>query len=237
MEEAACTSPTSLLQLSLESIACFNIFYRLHRLALAVSSQWQARVARLTVGNMLYEVQFGILSVLEYSHQFLDYDENANEERKRRADAASVVEGLLAATSIFVYVALRALPTNAKLFSILLDRLRIALHRPNTSVIEVWKRENNANILVWVLVVACLVAPLERRAWWILNLADVCEDMNIMGKEELETILRRVAWTDGFFEELGGIWAEVLRFRRRVCSFEAETGTIDPSLLATQVWD
>jgi hypothetical protein len=252
LEEAAYTSPTSLLQLSLRAIDCFNIFYRLHRLALAASSHWQGRVARLTLSNLLYETQFLILSVPDYSREFLDFDREVTEEqaeaytyRKSRADAASILEGLLAATLIFVYAALRALPTNAKLFTILLHRLRIALDRPGTLVIEVWKRENNVNMLVWVLVVGCSVAPLESRTWWVAVLAEVCGEMDITSRVGLEDVLKRVAWIDVFFEgEMAGMWEEVLRLRRLAgaggsitVSGEGLMGTIDPSLLATQTWD
>jgi hypothetical protein len=246
LEEAACTSPTSLLQLSLAAIDCFNIFYRLHRLALAVSSHWHGRIARLTLSNLLYEAQFIILSVPDFSRDFHDYDReeygNGHEHKKSRADAAGVVEGLLAATLIFVYAALRALPTNAKLFTILLDRLRIALDRPNTSAIDVWRQENNLKMLLWALVVACSVAPSDGRAWWVSMLSDVCEDMHITSRLELEENLQWVAWSDAFFAgELGGVWAEVLRLRRPVgvlTAFgDAATSTIDPSLLATQTWD
>ena len=251
MEEAACTSPTSLLQLSIAAVDCFNILYGLHRLALAVSSRWQGRVPRLTLSNLLYEAQFTILSVPDFSCEFLDFDRDFREEqdededyeqKKSKADAASVVEGLLAAILIFVYAAFRALPTNAKLFTILLDRLRIPLHRPQASVIEVWKREKNLNMLIWVLVVACSVAPLESRGWWIAMLSAVCEEMQVTSRLDLEEILRRVVWTDVFFDgELSGVWMEVLRLRRPVgagyCLGEASTGNADPSLLATQTWD
>jgi hypothetical protein len=230
LEEAAYTSPTSLLQLSLRAIDCFNIFYRLHRLALAASSHWQGRVARLTLSNLLYETQFLILSVPDYSREFLDFDREVTEEqaeaytyRKSRADAASILEGLLAATLIFVYAALRALPTNAKLFTILLHRLRIALDRPGTLVIEVWKRENNVNMLVWVLVVGCSVAPLESRTWWVAVLAEVCGEMDITSRVGLEEVLR--------LRRLAGAGGSI------TVSGEGLMGTIDPSLLATQTWD
>jgi hypothetical protein len=164
-------------------------------------------------------------------------------KRKSRADAASILEGLLSATLIFVYAALRALPTNATLFTILLRRLRIALDRPGTSVIEVWRAASNGNMLVWVLVVACSVAqPLESRAWWIAVLAEVCGEMQIMSRVRLEDTLKHVAWIDGFFEvELDGMWAEVLRLRRSAgvgtAWGETSMSTVDPSLLATQTWD
>jgi hypothetical protein len=155
-----------------------------------------------------------------------------------------VVESLLAATLIFVYAALRALPTNAKLFTILLDRLRIALDRPNTSTMEVWERENNPDMLIWVLVVASSVAPLEGRACWIGRLSEVCEDMQITTQLDLEKKLNRVAWTDVYFGgELAGIWAEILRLRRHLAGHysmvpdEASTSTIDLSLRTTQTWD
>jgi hypothetical protein len=248
MEEAACTSPTSPLQLSLAAIDCFNIFYRLHRLALAVSSHWLGRVARITLSNLLYEAQFIILSVPDYSRDFIDFDLAVKEDqgeyyeqRKCKADAASLVEALLAATLIFVYVALRALPSNTKIFSVLLSRLRVATDRPHMSAIEIWKRANNLNMLLWVLVVACSVASGEGRMWWIAKLSGVCDNLEVTSRYDLEERLRHVAWTDVFFSgEVARIWAEVLRLRRpEPCSTvlnQASTSTIDPAPLALEAY-
>ena len=147
-EEAAQTSPTSLLHLSCAGVDCFKIFHRLHRLALAVSPHWIGRVERLTLSNLLYETQFMILSVPDQSHNFLHFDQSMHDKQsdfyghiEARADAASVVEALLAAALIFVYAVLRALPLNTKIFAILLSRLRAALDRPNAPMLEIWRRE------------------------------------------------------------------------------------------------
>ncbi|KAJ5028306.1 MgtA, cation transport ATPase [Bipolaris maydis] len=223
MEEAAYTSPTSMLQLSLAATECFNIFYRLHRIALAMSSHWSGKVSRLTLSNLLYDMQYIVLSVPDRSRDFIEFDRevqagrNEGEENQRkRADAASVVEGLLAATLIFVYTALRGLPANAKIFVVLLGRLRIAIDRPATSAVEVWGREKNLKMLVWVLVVACsVVTSDDDRAWWILKLSDVCGILGIERQAELEDIMQHIAWIDVFFDrKLGKIWEDRTRWRR-----------------------
>lgn len=218
MEEAAYKSPTSLLQLSLAATECFNIFYRLHRIALAMSSHWSGKVPRLTLSNLLYDMQHIVLSVPDRSRDFIEFDRevqagrNEGEENQRkRADAASVVEGLLAATLIFVYTALRGLPANAKILAILLGRLRIAINRPATSAVEVWGREKNLKTLVWVLVVACSVVKSdEDRAWWISKLSGVCGILGIERQAELEDTMQHIAWIDVFFNrKLDKIWEEM----------------------------
>jgi hypothetical protein len=220
MEEAACTSPTSLLQLSVGATECFNIFYRLHRIALATSSHWCRRVSRLTLSNLLYNTQYIILSVPDHSREFIEFDREAQdykdenqENRRNKADAASVVEGLLAATLIFVYTALRGLPPNARIFSILLDRLRMAIDRPASSMVEVWGREKNLKMLVWVLVVACSVVSSDKdRTWWISKLSSLCRILEIRLQDELENAMQHIAWVDTFFDgKLEGIWAEMMR--------------------------
>jgi len=221
-EEAARTSPTSLLHLSCGAVDCFNIFYRLHRLALAVSSHWVSCVERLTLSILLYETQFTILSVPDHSHNFLHYDQSIHDVQsdcfdhlKARADAASVVEALLAAALIYVYAVLRALPLNTKIFTILLSRLRTAVDRPNAPIVETWKREKNLNTLLWVLVVASCVATGEERTWWIAQLLELCGKRQIGSRQHLEHEMRHVAWTDTFFEDrMDAIWAEVMRLRR-----------------------
>lgn len=255
LEEAAYTSPTSLLQLSVASIDCFNIFYRLHRLGLAVSSRWIRKVNRLTFSNLLYETEHTILSVPDKSRDFLDFDLEPHDEhsedfdeRGNLADGASVTEALLAATQIFLYAALREMPPKAKIFSILLERLRVALDRPKVSTIEIWIAAKNLNTLLWVLVVASVVAPSwGGRSWWIGRLSDVIEEVNIRSQTELERILERIAWTDVVFgDALDGVWDEVGEYARGVeraqnCqarerSTEPEeelvaTGTVAPRLL------
>ncbi|KAI4910053.1 hypothetical protein J4E90_007483 [Alternaria incomplexa] len=226
IEEAAQTSPTSLLRLSCSAVHCFQIFYRLHRIALAVSSHWVGCVERLTLSNLLYETQFMILSVPDHSHNFLHFDQSNYDKQsdcydhlKARADAASVVEALLAAALIFVYAVLRALPLNTKIFTILLSRLRIAVDRPNTPILEAWRRENYLNMLLWVLVVASCVATGEERMWWIAQLSELCGRRHISSRQHLELNMRHVAWTDTFFEDrMDAIWAE--RYEQYIQSSE-----------------
>lgn len=229
LEEAAYTSPTSLLHLSMAAIDCFNIFYRLHRLALAISSRYIKKVSRLTFSNLLYETEYMLLSVPDYSRDFLDFDLESRDEQDEDhagaalADAASVVEALLAATQIFIYVALREVPPKARLFSILLERLRVALDRPNVSTFSVWAKANNSQMLLWALVVASSVAsPEYGRGWWIARLYEVVRDMGIRSLDELQGALAKVAWTDVFFADvLGGVWHdlnEVAGARQGGCS-------------------
>lgn len=226
MEEAAYTSPTSPLRLSIAPTECFNIFYRLHRIALAMSSNWYSRVSRLTLSNLLYEMQYIILSVPDRSRKYIDFDRDLRDSRENRdedqeyrrntADAASVVEGLLAATLIFVYAVLRGLPPNAKIFTILLGRLRMAIDRPATSAIEVWGREKNLKMLAWVLVVASSVVGIqEDRAWWISKLSAVCGVLDIKHRKVLRDMMEHIAWIDVFFDgRLESMWAEMMQSRQ-----------------------
>jgi hypothetical protein len=187
-----------------------------------VSSEWIRKVDRLTISNLLYEVEFITLSIPDRSRDFLDFDSEPKNnqmaegyvDRARAADAASVVEALIAAIHIFVYASLRDLPPRAKIFSVLMDRVRIAMDRPvKKSVLEVWKMEKNLNVLVWVLtVVASSVAQTwGDRAWWVALLAEAVGELKIQSQEDLLEALKRVAWTDNFFsaEVLGDIWGEV----------------------------
>jgi hypothetical protein len=190
--------------------------------------------------------------VPDYSRDFLDFDLETHdefvvdyEERKLMADGASVVEALLAAVQIFIYASLRELPPKVKIFNILLERLRVALDRPTTSMLEAWKREKNVELLLWVIVVACSVAPSwGGRNWWISRLSEVAQELGIKGELELERALLRVAWTDVFFGDmLSSIWEEVCVYnamiqrsevylsRSRGQSQDSED-TIDPRLLA-----
>jgi hypothetical protein len=229
LEVAALTSPTSLLQLSLAAIECFNIVYRLHRVALALSSQWIGSMQRLTICDSMYELMYMVLDVPDYSRQFLDFDleeqkkireskagtgrdqerhgnENGNdqEHKEKSADAASIVEALLTAVQIFLFSALRGVPPKAKLFSNLLERLRRSLDRPSIDIFDIWRREKNDKTLLWVLVVGYSVADAwYGRAWWAGKISDVLSrlgDGHCLGEEDFKTLLKGVVWTDGWFE-------------------------------------
>jgi len=216
LEEAVCTSPTSLLQLSVGAIECFNIFYRLHRLALAISARWICKVSRLAFSTLVYETEHMILSVPDYSRDFVDFDLETRdeqdedcEERRMLADGASVAEALLAAAQIFVYAGLREIPAQAKIFGVLLERLRVAIDRRNEFMIGIWRKAKHLNTLLWVLVVASSVAvESHERRWWISQLSDVAAELGIASQTELEGFLTRVAWTDVFFgAALESVWA------------------------------
>jgi hypothetical protein len=205
----------------------------------------------ITISNLLYETEYIILSVPDYSREFLDFDlttreetedEEVYEERKSMADRASVVEGILAATQIFVYAALREIPPKAKSLSILLVRLRVAVDRPGVSMLGVWQTEKNVNILLWVLVIASSVASnWGCRTWWIARLSEVVKEIDIHSELELEGALQRVAWTDVFFGEmLSSIWDELRGYRRAMEMKELHAEreqeeeweeTVDPRLL------
>ncbi|KAF2649623.1 hypothetical protein K491DRAFT_721513 [Lophiostoma macrostomum CBS 122681] len=230
LEVAALTSPTSLLQLSLAAIECFNIFYRLHRVALALSTQWLGNVQRCTVCDLLYELMYMVLEVPDYSRDFLDFDmekqkkvtviqeyrseagreqDRGHDEHEagyeaRKADTASVVEALLAAVQVFVFSALRSVPPKAKLFSNLLERLRRALDRPSVDIINTWSREKNEKTLLWVLVVGYSVADAwYGRAWWAGKISEVLKELghgDLAGEHDFKNLLKGVVWTDGWFE-------------------------------------
>jgi hypothetical protein len=220
LEDAVYTSPTSLLQLSLASVDLFNIFYRLHRLAIATSSHWLPKVHRQTLSDLLYEAQYTILSVTDYSRVYLEFDcdsrstEAFSEDKQRRAtlaNSASVVEALLAAAQIFLYAALRELPPRAKIFKILPARLKSALDRPGVNMTAVWRIERNLNMLLWALVVAaCVVQDREARSWWVQKAAQVCRALRVTCTKALQGILETVAWTDVFFEPcIHAVWNEI----------------------------
>ena len=219
LEEAVYTSPTSLLQLSLAAIDLFNVFYRLHRLAIATSSRWLPQVDHATLSDLLYEMQYTVLSIPDYSRSYIDFDRGSREtdssdqscpDRAAAADSASVVEALLAAVQIFVYAALRELPHQAKLFEILLARLRSALDRPAVDMMTVWKNERNSNTLLWVLVTAAIVVEHRPcRSWWIQKVAEGCQVVGVTSLSSLQRVLETVAWNDVFFEpSLHVIWKE-----------------------------
>jgi hypothetical protein len=125
--------------------------YRLHRLALAISSRWIRKVSRLTFSTILYETEHIILCVPDYSREYVDFDlevENEQDEqygeRKVLADGASVAEALLTATQLFVFAVLRAVPPQAKIFSLLLGRLRVAIDRPKVSMLVLWRKRKTS---------------------------------------------------------------------------------------------
>ncbi|KAH7385327.1 hypothetical protein DE146DRAFT_197848 [Phaeosphaeria sp. MPI-PUGE-AT-0046c] len=243
-EDAACTSPTSLLHLSLAAIECFNIFYRLHRLGLALSPRWFGRIDRRTLSDMLYEAEYMVLNVPDYSRVYIDFDfeqEGSGEEheqRERDANAAAIVEGTLAASQMFIYADLRGVPRNAKIFEILLERVRRALDRPAPRCLyDMWSQQGNAHVLLWVLVMACSVA--SDRAWYVSQVGMVLERMGVEARTEMETVLRNVAWVDGDLDRVVmETWDEVLGLRQRSSVIhDARPSQADAELELGGMWD
>ena len=177
-----------------------------------------------------------ILSVPDYSRDFLDFDleprpeqDAEYHERAELADAASIVEALLAATQIFIYAALREIPPTVNLFGILLERLRVALDRPSICMVNVWTKAKNMNILLWVIVMALSVADAKscgkRRTWWVGRLSELANNLDIRSHTELEQVLETVAWTDAYFTGmLPRIWEEVKEYEM---AMEGESWLLD----------
>lgn len=189
----------------------------------------------------------------DYSRDFLGFDLDTTIERDEdyqtredKAHASSVVEGLLAASQIFIYAALRELPTNAKIFHILVDRLRVALARPSVCNMHVWKKEGNLNMLLWTVTVGCSVAaPGEGRAWWIRNLVEIMIKLDIKTRFDLEMAMQNVAWVDTYFSSvLGGIWEEASQQCRakvkghcRAMVDQPLSRPVDATLLGERMWE
>lgn len=205
------------------------------------------------MSNLLYETEYLLLSIPDYSREFLELnldsvegrEEEKYTEKRSNADAASVVEALVASTQIFMYAALREIPRKAKIFGILLDRAQVALRSPQESTITVWERERSLNLLLWVLLVACSVVPLDDgRSWWISMISEVMEKLIIIGKGELEQAVKRVSWTDTFFDGLlQRVWEEVSQLRRERMSQQSSkhcsinTGTAEELDFESQLWN
>ncbi|OCK84309.1 hypothetical protein K432DRAFT_378712 [Lepidopterella palustris CBS 459.81] len=221
LEEAACSSPTSLLQLSLASIDCFNIFYRLHRLGLATSAQWAALVDRSALANMLYEAEYALLSMPNRSPDFLIPDRHRREggaaesqEKDETANTAAVIEALVTAGQVFLYAALREVPLRARIFDILLSRLRATVDRPaGVDIVAIWTRERNLQVLLWTLVVGAAVGTQwGGDRWWVVQTAQVVERLEISTREAFKEALKGVAWTDVFFGPMSeGVWEGVVK--------------------------
>lgn len=204
----------------------------MHRLALATSSYYAPTVDRLTFSNQLYELEYNILSTIDYSldldslirdvdgPRLLCYSRDSPEseasdndyaaKHRLENEAALVTEAVLVSAQIFIGAAMRDIPSSAKLYLILLKRLRGAIDRPGVSIIKTWKELNNLNILLWALAVGACVAPRNKRLWWVEKVAEVMKELGIEGLDGLEGMLRGIAWTDyTFAKALRGVWVQV----------------------------
>jgi hypothetical protein len=171
---------------------------------------------------MLYEAEFALLSMPDRSSDFLVPDRARRDggwdaSSDEAANAASVVEGLVAAGQIFLYAALREVPFRAKVFDILLARLKAAVDRPYVNVVEVWEAEGNLETLLWVLVVGTAAAKhWGGSSWWGERAVEVAQRMKVGGKEALKAMLKSVAWTDVFFGQASEeMWEDVLTVREQ----------------------
>ncbi|PVI01904.1 hypothetical protein DM02DRAFT_331986 [Periconia macrospinosa] len=237
LEEATNNSSLSLLQLPVSPIECFNIFQTMHLLALATTSRYVDEVDRLTYSNMLYELEFFILSTIDYSLDMtalvqnrlrITYDQKSPESEASDNDyarkthdettAAIITEAVLTSAQIFICAAMRDIPPSTKLYTILLQRLRGAIEWPGVSIINTWKEVKNLHILLWALVVGACVAPRSKREWWTERIGQVMREMGVCTLGALEGVLTEVAWTDyTFADALRGVWAqvdEVVHFKR-----------------------
>lgn len=221
------------------------MFCNLQRLALCISTPWTQYINRRTLSNLLYETEYNILSQPDLSRVSLDFDHGSRKSPDIHAvfksgvitaDQASVVEAILAAAQIFVYAGLREIPPNARIFGILLSRLKIAVDRPSALLIYIWNDQKNLNVLLWVLVIASIIAPpildfrthergASTRAWWVAQLTIVAIEIGVETETQLAEHMRRVAWTDTLFgSHLPNIWRDVEEIKLRFGKMESVLG-------------
>jgi hypothetical protein len=93
--------------------------------------------------------------------------------------------------------------------------MRRALDRPGIRARDIWRREGNVNSLVWVYVLGCSICARAAREWWIRGLVGCMLELEMRTREDLEVVLKRVAWVEGYFNGVvGEIWEEIVDVRR-----------------------
>lgn len=232
LEESVTNSLLSLLQLPVASESCLNIFLTMQRLAMATSTRWIKEVDRLTFSNMLYELEYTILSTIDYSLDLGTVDHETSYTMMQRnhspeseasdndyatlkshedaVAAAMVTEAVLTSAQVFICAAMRDIPPSARLYTILLRRLRSTIDRPGISAIKTWKQLKTLHILLWAVVVGACVAPPSSREWWIEQIVEVMRSACVHSLVELEGVLNGIAWTDYWFADaLKGVWEQV----------------------------
>lgn len=216
LQEAAREPPISFSGLSFWVAELHDILSRLRQLALAASppAQWAERLDRRTTCYLLYEMEYLALSIPDLSQEFRSYDIglpmigqytdsfSANSE-KMHADDASIVEALVASVQTFVFAAVRGVPPKARIFQILLERLKRALDRRDTDVTEIWRRRNGLQVLLWIHVVAYSVARHGGDGgWWVEQLAELVGELGVYSEEDWRMRLGRVAWIESYFKDV-----------------------------------
>lgn len=203
LEQAAITSPTSALNIPRHRFEVFNIIYRLHRLGLAISLEWFSQVSRLVISDRLHEVEYLILKFLAKNYTSRCDDADLENE--------SISEAIILAGHIFLFGAIRVVPTPMKIFDIFLARLRVALDNTKS---ETWQELSLQDLRLWVLFIGAVASQVrpEILEYFVVQItADLVS--RPVAKSTLEHKLKGTAWADDYCRQpLDKLWTD-LEFR------------------------
>jgi hypothetical protein len=200
MFDAARGYPYGLALIDKHGHNIYNIFRRLHILAVASSSEWEAvrntdADFRFALSNMMLNTEYDLLAL---SYQLKS---EISPSDTGKVNLFDVCDCLCVAGQIFHYAGLRIMPLGTRVVDLYISRLRRALH--SEALIDNWRAHACWESLLWTLAVTATAA--NGRSEYLpamIELRKLCGMMGIGDVDEMVAKLKGFAWNDSF-NELG----------------------------------
>jgi len=219
LEQAALTSPTSLLNLSKYGCEVYNIVRKLHQLSLAASPGFLVNAHRVVISNQLYQTEYEILSFLALP--------SSESKPEVESEVLSIAQCIIFASQIFSFCAIRVVPLELRIYDIFLNRLKTTLEATEANS---WEHQGLGDARLWTVFMGLVAAQTRKEFldWFVIQMTMMLKEKTLE-KEALEQILRRFAWLGSLCREpLNRFWDEFVILDGSL----EESLHIDPQLLA-----
>lgn len=157
--------------------------------------------SRMTASNLIYDTEYSLLAL---NPPYAD----VNSLNLALSNCAFTFESLplIIALHLYLYLAIRLVPTTSQLVNTMALRLQVSLRE----VINLWDSDQEKSAwLLWMMWIGAIASRADQRWWFVEEVRRLCSVMGIWDIEGLKENLRCVLWEE---EWCGGkaeeVWEE-----------------------------
>jgi hypothetical protein len=179
----------------IEIMGCLRV------ISAAISTPQPEITDRRSIGNAVYSVE----------HHLLTLQPEVMEANSSQILGLDMSQGLLIAAHLFLHLAIRELPSTAKMHINMLNILKSSIPVEEAGDIRQLS-EDTLRLLVWTLFMgAAATSEQSNRTDFVKGLRMVCSVLNVQSYEEFERVLKGVLWLDRFCElHCSTVWDEIM---------------------------
>lgn len=180
----------------------------IRRISSALQSPNLGLADRNAISNRIYRAEHNLLSLHESASNSPSSDANTNTSLSHPIDLS---EPFRLTALLYLRIAVRELPSTAKMHCALVSRVRSVLEEASEAIVASFASHQSAELLAWIAFVGGAAASnVDDRRYFVGLLAAVCGALQVTGRAPMQRRLEGVCWRagvcDGYFAAL---WKEM----------------------------